>query len=276
MDSETHLALRFLENHPDEAAALLEARSLTEATALLSRCPPETVANVLRRCVVGFAVDCLAALPLDEATPILARFPPHSAVSVLSTASPEWSAAIRSALAGEDGDPVERLLRHEPGTAGALMDPRISALPSDLRVAEALERLRLHPEQSVYYLYVVDRDGHLLGVLNYRDLILADPEAVLASVMRASISSVRADAGGAALRGHPAWRSLFALPVVDAEDRLLGALRRESVFPVATRATPAGDGGSGIRKIARAVWRWLAALASRARRAGGGGTKEVN
>jgi magnesium transporter len=275
MDGETHLALRFLEDHPDEAAALLETRSSAEATALLSRCPPETVANVLRRCVVGFAVDYLAALSLEEATPVLARFPPHSAVSVLRTASPEWSAAIRGALAREDGDPVERLLRHAPGTAGALMDPRTSALPSDLRVAEALEQLRLHPEHSVYYLYVVDRDGHLLGVLNYRDLLLADPEAVLVSVMRASVSSVRADAQGAALRGHPGWRSLFALPVVDAEDRLLGAMRHDTVFPVATQATPAEDGGSGTRKAARAVWRWLAALTSRLRRAGGGGTKEA-
>jgi magnesium transporter len=185
----------------------------------------------------------LDALPLGVSAGLLRRIEaaPRAA---LAAGLPE---ATRAAL--------ERLLAYPEDSAGGRMDPRVFTLPEDIRVAEAVERLRARPEYAMYYLYVVDRGQRLTGVLNYRDFLLASEGATLRSVMRSPVVRLDASASGEALLAEPAWRVYLALPVVDRDGILVGVVRAESLRDLEWARRPA------VRsRLAGAVWRGVSDL----------------
>lgn len=251
------IARRYLAVHPEEAAALLEERSLDEVAGVLETCRPNVAGGVLRRMRSAVASDLLARLSGEQAGAVLRTLTHADAARLLRGATPELREGLVGRLPRELRQAVAALLRFPEGTAGALMDPRVASLPGDLTAEQAAARLRSEPAYGAYYLYVVDREQRLVGVLNYRDLVRAEPSSDLASFMRPAAQSIRADTSGAALVDHPGWRGFLALPVVDEQGVLLGALRHESVAPQGADAAAAGGGGEGAATGGRWLRRWL-------------------
>jgi magnesium transporter len=229
MDTERVLSQAFLKDHPSDAARVLERLAPQETATCLSEISPQVAANVLRRVVSPHAAECLthlfperfalivAALPLDVTANLLRRLDIESRDRLLVQASSEVSTMLQP------------LLRYPAGSAGGLMDPKVMMLPADITASEALTRVRRAPRHTLYYLYVVDRNHRLAGVLNLRELMLAEPRASLASVMRRQVITISARADRAAIVAHPGWREVHALPVVDMQGVLLGALRYETL-----------------------------------------------
>jgi len=108
--------------------------------------------------------------------------------------------------------------------------------------AEAIERLReLEPDaESVYYVYVIDEEEHLLGVLSLRDLIVAKPETKIRDFMIKNVISVRLDAGPREVAEVTSKYNLLAVPVVDEHNRIHGIV---TVDDVMERVMPARAGG---------------------------------
>ena len=263
MDGRIPVALSFLEDHSEEAARLLESLAPEAAAALLAQASPGLAAGVLRRMVPSLGVACLEQLPREREAAVVEALPIAVAAALLR----RIEGAPRHALLGDLPAPtaasLARLLTWPEDSAGGRMDPRLYTLPDDLRVREAVERLRARPEYALYYLYVVDRAQRLAGVLHYRDLLLANDDATLHSVMRSPVAHLRADLRGEALATDPAWRSYLALPVVDAEGMLIGVVRYESVRDLewARRAGPSVPGA----RLAGAVVRGVSDLLGRGR-----------
>ncbi|NNM34333.1 MAG: CBS domain-containing protein, partial [Gemmatimonadetes bacterium] len=90
---------------------------------------------------------------------------------------------------------------------------------------DAVDRIRKSPGQVRYNLYVVDRGGRLVGVLNLRELLLAERKQTLGEIARRDVLSVPSTATRSLILGHPAWREAHSLPVVDREGTYLGAIR---------------------------------------------------
>ena len=258
MDGRTHLALRFLEDHPDESARLLESLAPDAAAALLAHSPPGLAADVLRRLVPSFGVSCLERLPRERSAAVVEALPLGGAAGLLRRIDAERRAELLRDLTESTATALGRLLAYPEDSAGGRMDPRVFTLPEDIRVADAVERLRARPEYAMYYLYVVDREQRLKGVLNYRDLLLARDDATLVSVMRSPVVQLPATASGEALLGAPAWRVYLALPVVDPDGILVGVVRTESLRDLEwSRRAPAPGPGS---RLAGAVWRGVSDL----------------
>jgi magnesium transporter len=117
------------------------------------------------------------------------------------------------------------LLQHPEGTAGAVMDPDVLALPEDLTAEQAVARVRQAARGARYNLYIIDREQRLVGVINQRELLLAPADSPIASFMERRVHRLRAEADAAAVVSHPAWREVNSLPVVDRDGRYLGAIR---------------------------------------------------
>ena len=229
MQPDERLALGFMEAHPDAAARLLERVAPAEAAALLEEAPTKVAGEVLRLMAPGAVATCAAAIPVERLAAIVAELPLDAAAAVMHRLAPERRDAVLTRLPATAEAPLRRLLAYGAYTAGALADPLATALPEDLTVAEAQTRLRGRGGHLLYYLYVVARDGTLVGVLDLPELMSARPKEALAAAMRRNPIRLEADTAFATLAAHPAWQNLDALPVVDAHGRLVGAIRHMTV-----------------------------------------------
>jgi Mg/Co/Ni transporter MgtE len=167
------------------------------------------------------------------------------------------------------------LLEFPENTAGAMMDPQVLALPEDLTAREALIRVREAAADTGYNLYVVDRQQRLAGVLNLRELFLARPRSPLSDLMIRDPLSVPASTGAAALLGHPGWKRVHSLPVVDEQGAYLGTIRYRTLRALeqellAPRAHDADAAKALGELLAAGAGGFLDALAGTAARASKG------
>lgn len=263
MDTDRVLSQSFVEAHPTDAAAILERLKPQETAAYLDLLPTRECALVLECMVSPYAAECLVhlspqrfalaieALPLDTAAALLRRLEPAPQERLLNQAPPDVANLLR------------RLLRYPEASAGALMDPRTLALPEDITAHEGLMRVRRAPRHALYYLYVVDRQQKLVGVLNLRELMLATPRALLASVMQREVATIPASADRLVILEHPAWRDVHALPVVDDHGILLGVLRYETLRELEGKSqadTAAAGAISTVLNLGELCWVALAGV----------------
>lgn len=225
MDLDRTLAAAFLASHPRESSRVLETIAVEEAAALLLGVAPEDAAQVLERASSHFARTALAALSPSDGATLLAALPLDRATALVRGMEPEARERLLGGTDPDLGRAIRALLGFPDGTAGAVMDPKVLALRSDLPAAEALERVRSAPSHVLYNLYVVDEAQRLVGVLNLRELLLAPPDAGLGTVMQPPAWRLAALTDRRALVEHPGWREVHALPVVDRQGRFLGAVR---------------------------------------------------
>jgi len=121
------------------------------------------------------------------------------------------------------------------------MTTQYVAVLESLTAGQAIDRLReLEPDaESVYYVYVVDDEEHLLGVLSLRDLIVAKPDRLIRDFMIKNMISVRLDAGPREVAEVTSKYNLLAVPVVDQHNRIQGIV---TVDDVMERVMPARIG----------------------------------
>jgi magnesium transporter len=242
------LADALVREHPERAASVLERHDLAQVTGVLARGKPGDAADVLRRLSPqragavatllprGRSAALLAGLALDDAVRLVRRLEPEVREEMLAQVEPRRARAIRA------------LIGFPEATAGALMDPEVLALRSDLSARAALAQVRAQPEHAHYNLYVVDGEQRLVGALNLRELLIARPSRTLAELMVGRPLSLPATADRARVVSHPGWKEVHSLPVVDEAGRYLGAIRYRTLRSLeqdllAKRAgdTPAAD-----------------------------------
>lgn len=221
------LALAFLEDHASEAALALERLSVDRRAAVVRALPAES-ARAVERMLPGSAAETLVMLEAEEAEPILSRLPIMTAMAVLRRLGAD-AERLLTAVPDERREALRRALRYPEGTAGALMDPGVLAIPEDIAAVEVRLRLRRQADGLLHYLYVVSRDGRLVGVLDMPELMRAQPRSSVRDVMHAEVEHVPAWTPAAAVRTHPGWRSYHALPVTDEDGRLIGAIRYQTL-----------------------------------------------
>ncbi len=216
---------------PDDRSAVFAALDDEKAADTLEEIDePQMQASILERLDVERASDILEAMAPDEVADLLADMPRERAQQLLQKMEED-----------EAGD-VEELLAYREDTAGGLMTTEYVAVLHTLTAAQAIERLReLEPDaESVYYVYVIDEEEHLLGVLSLRDLIVAKPDTKIRDFMIKNVISVRLDAGPREVAEVTSKYNLLAVPVVDEHNRIQGIV---TVDDVMERVMPARAGG---------------------------------
>jgi magnesium transporter len=130
---------------------------------------------------------------------------------------------------------VKGLLVYAEDQAGGLMNTRYSRLRPDMTVDEAISYLRRDArgrEKTVYYVFVVDSDEHLLGVVSFRDLLVAPGDKLVRDVMRAEVVSAPEDLDQEALSKLFMRHHLLMMPVVDAQGRIKGVVNLNDIVDV--------------------------------------------
>jgi magnesium transporter len=229
MNSDWLLARDFLEKHPYEAALVLEKLAPPQIAELLREVPLVTAARGLEQMTSSTGAACLLAFSLDHAGTVIESLSLDAAARMLRCLPAGERTRLLTAVSDRRAEPLRRLLTYPLGTAGALMDPLVPALPDSLQVGDALERVQRMPEHTLYYLYVVNREQILVGVMNLRELMLAAPQDHLSAVMHTHVERLAAGTVLASILLHPAWREFHALPVTDSQNKFLGAIRYKTL-----------------------------------------------
>jgi magnesium transporter len=121
---------------------------------------------------------------------------------------------------------------YREGTAGSLMTTELVALRASLTAQEAIDQLReMAPSvETIYYIYVVDQEGRLLGVVSLRELIVAPPQTPLENIMRRNVATLAPDDDHERILEITEKYALLAAPVVDEESKLLGIVTFDDVL----------------------------------------------
>jgi len=210
---------------PLRAARALEGLSPPHAAALLGAVAPTAAAAAIETLSPPSADAVLAALPPPDAAAVLAVLEPDVAARLARGLTAERRNEVFAHIEPPIADDVRRLLDFPENTAGALMDPTVMALASDLSIDETLGRIRDEPDRARYNLYVVDRRQSLVGVVNLRELLLQSSSETLAEIMIRDPVFLEAGADRSRIVGHPGWKRVHSIPVVDDQHRYLGAVR---------------------------------------------------
>lgn len=255
METDWLLTQAFLESHPRDSAVILERLPAEEAAAFLEKTPPELAARVFQPMAPLAAAGCLAHLSPECAMAVLTALPLNAAASLLRCLEAEVRERTLTHAPASLSMSLRRLLQYPEETAGALMDPQALSLPGDIRVGEARARVRRAPHSLLSYLYVVDREHRLIGVLTLRELMLASPKTMLSSAMRSHVLRLTARADFASIVAHPGWRDFHVLPVVDDGGVFVGVIRHEKLRRLEDASRkPANQAVSTMLSLGELYW----------------------
>ncbi len=255
METDWLLSQAFLESHPRDSAVILERLPAEEAAAFLEKTRPQLAAQVFQSMAPLAAAGCIACLAPEAAVAVLRALPLNLAAGLLRRLDAEVRDRALAYAPADFSISLRRLLQFPEGTAGALMEPRALSLPGDIRVGEARTRVRRAPNSLLSYMYVVDREQRLIGVLTLRELMLASPKTMLSSAMRPHVLRLPARADFASIVAHPGWRDFHVLPVVDDSGAFVGVIRHEKLRRLEDAASrPASQAISTMLSLGELYW----------------------
>jgi magnesium transporter len=218
--------------HPADSADVLEELSEEQQRDVFAELEPDDAADVLAYLDTEEQAEIVADLPAAQLSDILDEMEPDDAADVLAELP---RAQASAALAGmEDAAGVRDLLAYDEESAGGLMTSNVISLRAGATVGQALTLLRqLHPTEDLsYYLYVIDDDRRLVGVVSLRQLVTADLSTPLVQIMNDDVISVPVDADQEEAARLLARYGLLMIPTVDALGRLAGAITADDVIDV--------------------------------------------
>ncbi|HET7009502.1 MAG TPA: magnesium transporter [Anaerolineales bacterium] len=215
----------------DRADAFADLADDDQAT-LLPRLDIPVTADLLEELEAEEAADAAESLPSERLADVLDEMDPDEAADVLGDLPPDRAAAALAQM--EEADDVLPLLGHPDESAGGLMTTDYIALRRHTTAAQAIEFLRqtMGDASRPYYLYVVDRNRRLLGIVGLRELVVARPEAVAEDIMSHDVVSVSTHTDQEEVARTLARYGVTALPVVDDEGILQGVITHDDVIDV--------------------------------------------
>lgn len=193
-----------------------------QAAEILAMLPDESVREVSRELTEEFMVDVLDRMELDDATDI---------VSVLPD---ELRARVFAGMDNEDEEDVRELLAWPADSAGGIMSPDFFSMPDTATCGTAIRRLQQSTGEfaNVYYVYIVDGLGRLLGVASLRKLVVRPPNTPLVSVMTRDPIAVSPREDQEEVARFVARYDLLAIPVVDDQRKVIGIVTVDDVVDV--------------------------------------------
>ena len=225
---------RLREIHPADLAQLMQDLDRDERVEVMTALEHEDAAEALAEAEPEVQADVVKSLPSELAADILDEMSPDDATDVLTDLPEAKVQELIGLMEAEEAKDVQELLKHPEGTAGSVMTTEFIALPETLTVDETIQFLReKSPEaEQIYYLYVVDAQQRLVGVLPLRTLITSQPTQRLSDIMVSGVFylSVRdsVETTASALTKY----DLLGMPVLDESLRLAGVVTVDDVMDV--------------------------------------------
>jgi magnesium transporter len=234
----SHLARIFSKAHPVEVARLLSLLGWSERmqafSILLSDCDISHVAVTLSEMDLPDSLALLESLNPKQVAKLLSEMAADDATFLASRLPEPLATQVLALMEAQPAADVRELLEHEERTAGRIMTRDFFALEEDVTVSEAITALQRRSEEfeMVFYVYVVDKRNHLIGVISLKKLLTTPPATQLKRIMAPEVISVKTEADQQEVARIVAEYNLLAIPVVDDEDKLVGIVTVDDIIDV--------------------------------------------
>jgi magnesium transporter len=222
--------------HPARAAEFMEGLTPEETWAVLQAAPPERRVEIFEYLDEERQVAILEFADPAESSRLIADMAPDDRVDLLKQVEPETVEAVLPLVPTEERRDITRLSQYPEGTAGSLMTTSVARLPESITVGEAIEEIAKQTKnhETIYYIYIVDAENHLRGLITARQLLmhLGTPEERVTDLMQRDLVSVEATDDQEAVAAKVADYNFMAIPVVDHEHHLVGIITHDDVIDV--------------------------------------------
>ncbi len=220
--------------HPGDLLGQIEKLELDQKVGLMQWLPEDEAVFLLQEMEDFEQAEIIRHLDKQRASRILEDMASDDVADLIGKLSPEEAQEILHLIDEEELADFGSLLKYPEESAGGIMTTEFISLPADIPVEEAISRLReIAPDaETIYYVYVVDHEGRLIGVISLRDLIASSDGVILKEVMRQNVISVNAELDQEEVARVVSKYDLLAVPVVDDETRLLGIITVDDVIDV--------------------------------------------
>ncbi|WP_028306542.1 magnesium transporter [Desulfitibacter alkalitolerans] len=224
----------FDEIHPYDQAQILMELSAEHRRLLADFLTDEEMAEIIQELSIEQQKLIIDELGIERYSKIIVEMPSDDAADLLGDLDEDRLNQVLDLMGDKEEADLRELMEYPENTAGGLMTTEYIVLPEDFTADEAIKKLRqLAPDaETVYYLYVIDSEGRLRGVLSLRDLIIASPETKIHDIMYERVVSVPIDMDQEEVAKLIDKYDFLAVPVVDKQQKLVGIITVDDAMDV--------------------------------------------
>lgn len=233
-DDETALHAFCDELYPVVVAEVLHGMDAESAWRVLRTCSIQRQAEIFEFIDPAQQLAMVKGVDRARLSRLIEVMSPDDRVDLLEHMDEEQLEALFPLIAQAERDEIKKMLSYPENSAGSIMTTEYASIPENITAREALDRLRQQAPDSetIYYIYVVDENRRLDGVITLRELILARPSVELSTIMRRDVVSARVTDDQQVAARQLARFDLLALPVLDEENRLVGIITHDDIIDV--------------------------------------------
>ena len=222
--------------HPARTAEFMEGLTAEEAWQVLQHTEVIHRGEIFGYFDIDRQQEILASQDRGQVAEMVAEWAPDDRADVLQELDDDVLNDILNRLPTEERRDYLRLSQYPEGTAGAVMTSEVAKLAADLTIETAIAEIGRQSEEyeTIYYLYVVDAEDHLLGLVSTRQLLagMRNPTTKLSEIMESDLITCDAMEDQEEVAAKVALLNLLAIPVVDAERKMLGIITHDDVIDV--------------------------------------------
>lgn len=216
---------------PQDLALALQEMTAKRRLEVVRELDDDRLADVLEELPEDEQVEIMQSLDMERAADVLEEMDPDDAADLISELPPDQAEDLLERMEPDEADDIRRLLVYGDYTAGGMMTTEPVILTADATVAEALARVR-SPELSpslAAQVYVTRAPtdtptGRYLGTCHFQRMLREPPAALVSGILDTTLEPISPETDLATVARYFATYNLVSLPVVDANDHLLGAV----------------------------------------------------
>lgn len=221
--SESNIASAIYDLDANHCRSVLRLLDNSSAAAVMSEMPNDLAADILSKMREIRALD------------VIEEFDPDDAADIVFELDEGNKSRLFGKLDGEIAESIEHLLTFGPDTAGGIMTPEFAGMTGDMTVDQAIAKIRILNEklETFYYIYILDANQCLQGVVSMRQLVLANQDQRIDQIMVRDLLGVcQVDMDKEEVARQMGLHNLLALPVVGDRNELLGIVTHDDILDV--------------------------------------------
>ena len=220
------------ELHPADLADIVKDLNRLESGQLLDTLDVQHLADTLEEVEPEFQAELVEHMSNEKVADVLEEMEPDEAADLLADLPKDRKEDLLALMEKEDADDVRKLLTYPEDSAGGIMTTEYAFIPPNLTAAEAIKELRAMADEveTMFYVYVVDTEGVLVGAFSLNNLIFALPGQMVSEFMSKRLVTVNLTDDQQMVAQTVAKYDLLAVPVVDDQNRLHGIVTADDAL----------------------------------------------